>query len=621
MNFRYIRSILRTLALVAALGCGTAAQARDFGADPISQERQDEIARWIEKLSDPSWLVRRNAGEKIVSYGMDAAEQLAEAAQSLDLTLAREAKFYLSLLSRGLVRATDSDEEKELLEAYERAVPSSAHGIRFVDEYSGIRRTATLERLSFLPERRGIPLLMRIICAEDDSEWGLCAAAYIFYTLPYEIPFPIYDVRIPGALSFPDKAVWDRKNEQFASERREIVGKLSQYLDEHKHIDTPGARALRFLLEKEKLVWDAKSRLDPAERASLAEQILSDVLNFFMKQINGLSNDPTLERVGPVLQAVYCGAELLWTWGYPTESQAFLRSCSAARALSLNGILYTTSEQRTLALSLRVKMISGLVGRGFWELGEEEMVSLNSQAQPADKLLAYPIFSGICLVIGREYRAVAMLGETLSTPLIRMGFEKVNLSEDEVIGMHLHAQALAALRSGKKQELRNILLEGMGKKEPYLDLLIVAYQTATLFDEEWQKLVDEKINLRLDELLDRVKKSASEGESDGFSADEMGVWVHQNHFAWLASNTHRRLDEALQMAEAATIGTAETNAAILDTLARVHAERGNFDLAIETQKKAISVRPDDPHLLKTLREFEYRQQAAGKKTDDPASEL
>jgi len=71
-----------------------------------------------------------------------------------------------------------------------------------------------------------------------------------------------------------------------------------------------------------------------------------------------------------------------------------------------------------------------------------------------------------------------------------------------------------------------------------------------------------------------------------------------NQIAWMvvddASVARRDLDFALKAAERANELTESKDAAILDTLARVHHDRGDLDAAIEWQKQAVEQAGDDP---------------------------
>ena len=78
---------------------------------------------------------------------------------------------------------------------------------------------------------------------------------------------------------------------------------------------------------------------------------------------------------------------------------------------------------------------------------------------------------------------------------------------------------------------------------------------------------------------------------------------HHNAAAWMAAQCDRRLDDALRLAENAVKLKPET-AAYLDTLAEVHFRRGDFGRAIELEKKALALAPDDKEILEQMQKFE-----------------
>jgi hypothetical protein len=72
------------------------------------------------------------------------------------------------------------------------------------------------------------------------------------------------------------------------------------------------------------------------------------------------------------------------------------------------------------------------------------------------------------------------------------------------------------------------------------------------------------------------------------------------------------LDVALKCAQAAADATKGKDAAVLDTLAAVHAKRGDHAKAVETQTKALAASEDDDQ-KKELQATLEKYQAAAKK--------
>ena len=93
----------------------------------------------------------------------------------------------------------------------------------------------------------------------------------------------------------------------------------------------------------------------------------------------------------------------------------------------------------------------------------------------------------------------------------------------------------------------------------------------------------------------------AEGGADGPAA--------QNNLAWLNARTGRDLDAALKLARAAT--RASPSAGNLDTLAEVHYMRGEFDRAVEVERRALRLDPPEGFLREQLAKFRAAQIEAG----------
>ena len=84
-----------------------------------------------------------------------------------------------------------------------------------------------------------------------------------------------------------------------------------------------------------------------------------------------------------------------------------------------------------------------------------------------------------------------------------------------------------------------------------------------------------------------------------------------NSLAWFAATHDFHLDEALEAAQRA-VGLEPKNSNIMDTLAETYYRMGNFDKAIEVQKEALEITPDDKYLKDQLVKF-AKAKAEGKK--------
>ena len=95
-----------------------------------------------------------------------------------------------------------------------------------------------------------------------------------------------------------------------------------------------------------------------------------------------------------------------------------------------------------------------------------------------------------------------------------------------------------------------------------------------------------------------------------------------NHYAWFlgvsAPAEHRNLAKGLELSQLADRIAESKNHDILDTVAEIHFQRGDFEKAIEAQKKALQPgltgNCDRNYLEKQLKKFEKAQEEARKKS-------
>jgi Flp pilus assembly protein TadD len=77
---------------------------------------------------------------------------------------------------------------------------------------------------------------------------------------------------------------------------------------------------------------------------------------------------------------------------------------------------------------------------------------------------------------------------------------------------------------------------------------------------------------------------------------------HLNNLAWLLARCDVHLEEALELARHAT-ALSPYSAAYLDTLAEVLFRLGRGAEAVEIERRALSLRPHDPFMMRQLRRF------------------
>ena len=92
----------------------------------------------------------------------------------------------------------------------------------------------------------------------------------------------------------------------------------------------------------------------------------------------------------------------------------------------------------------------------------------------------------------------------------------------------------------------------------------------------------------------------------------------ENQFAWLVGNTEGDIDEAIRRSEH-TVRQSPGDGGVLDTLARCHYAKGNFEKAVELQKQAVELEPNIQQLKRQLALFEEALEKSQESDEESAS--
>ncbi len=92
-----------------------------------------------------------------------------------------------------------------------------------------------------------------------------------------------------------------------------------------------------------------------------------------------------------------------------------------------------------------------------------------------------------------------------------------------------------------------------------------------------------------------------------------------NQFAWLVANTEGDLDEALRCSKKA-IELSPDSSGFLDTLAHVYFARTEYEMAYQTQVKAVAMEPKSGLMNRQLEVFRKKWEASKKESEENASE-
>lgn len=564
----------------------------DFGEATVSPEVQAELDKLVEQLGNPSWKIREAAGKKLVLYGMEASETLQRAAESENLTISREAKFYLPLITQGLVHSSDPEAVKEILKDY---------------GFDSAQNLKVIHRLAELDAEQSLVPLVRILLLEHSPSLSTEAALAILWELPVPRvlhPTPsmiasearknntqdgkIYESII---LTHDDIPAIRQLRRQYATEILDHISARSQNND--------GKALLMRLLGLELKLQKAADK--PDERTQISQQTVKELVDWTGQQAR-YTPDVALQR----LETIYCAVDILGRNDCFKQAEAMMKQIQQSRVFALQTSAFSQNNaqsennQLTTHLDHRFRLIQRLASRGYWELA----------CQEGDTLMkTRGISHEITISLSHSYaQMLYSAGMYWKAELIQKQFCQELEKDEDLQEMLKHEQKLQnelrarvkyyeACREGaagrdepQKKALRQAL--EFTPEEP--DTLILAYRIAQAdaADENWKKEVEDRINKALQHLREQL-----EAEGLGNKANK------QNQFAWLAANTNRNLDEALACAQEAVQAEPESGG-IQDTLAHVFFAMGRVKQAVETQRLAAKLLPDDLEIRRNLWRFE-----------------
>ena len=526
---------------------------RDFGDKPLDPEAQAKLDALVEKLSDPSSKKREKTIGEILKFGDGAIETLQKAQSHPDFTVSECAKYCLSMMVHGVVRAADSPRVQSLLHPYDACDP--------------LQKLVLLKSLSQFPFEESFIPLMRIVMHEKNPSAARFSALAVLWVLPNIQSVPQFPLPVPEAKIFPNPEEWSARNASNREKRLETLKKLREYLASESSY-TEGKRFLERLLQLEKTAQDENVDLAPFEEMfqSLHEKI----------------NPESPIDLTVLLDFLYSSADLLLQNGHEKEAKDFFLRQTASGLTSIRKVVFHSSNERTFTQDYRVFLIQRLVLRGHWTLVPQEIALLNNDISDHEKERFLDQFLTILSTIG-EFNLAKEYAQNVRR-LLFLRLQRVQSEEqmdEKSVRLNQHIaqyQALDACLKNDYAKAKEVLLKILeAKGEPDVDLLILAWKIAVFTkDSEWLTALEKQINELLDQLENDIKADS-----------KIFPNVHEmNTYAWLAANTNRKLDDALKYADEA-VRRIPDSSGIQDTLATVYFMRGDYEKAFEIQTRAV----------------------------------
>ena len=241
----------------------------------------------------------------------------------------------------------------------------------------------------------------------------------------------------------------------------------------------------------------------------------------------------------------------------------------------------------------------------------QEIAQLNKEISDSEKKRLFKEFSTSLGVIGEFNVAREYVQNVKRLNFLRIQKTTEQEEEDEEsIRMNQQIsefQALDACMQKDYAKAKEILEKSFeAKGEPDADLMILARKIAVFTkDSEWLDVLEK----RIDETLEQTEKSIQAGSVKILSANQM------NTYAWLAANTERKLDEALEYGKEA-VRLLPDSPGIQDTLATVYFARGDYEKAFEVQTQAVTKGSEEMELWPNLERIRvYRDEKKSEKVE------
>ncbi len=588
------------------------------------EARQQKIDALIRKLGDPSWKVREDAGRKLMEYGADAEPALMAAMESTDLTTAKAAAFFYPLVANELVRATDSEALRLLLDEYEACDMSD--------------KMRLLERMRRLPAEEAASGLLRLINTETDVSLARYGMLMLLWNLPADIHFPsmmnvtdasLESPAVRALQGLPVKSVEYKAKQAayWASEKpwmEKRKAAVTEVLEQAKTLRRmkPAVEQLTKFLEMEKACLDEILRRmeqkNPPGEPLLAETLDQTYYEILQEMANPMTAQQRQLGTLGILGLSYYAMDFMDRMGFPAEADSLMKKIQGISRLNQTSAAGGASDADFWWLLLRMGWNEKLLCRGRinWALAEGER--LRQYCRTADKAFVAYDLANTYHELRKDKRAAELLGDIMTqNSLKKEGLVRLDRTEDQFTAVMKYYQAGEAWQEKDVPRAKD-LLRNAGKLWPEdTESLILAYEIGQATgDEAWQKETDERIEKLLKTFDVRIKEN---GGKDGVLPYDGGIH-DRNLYAWLAGKTHRHLAQAAIYAEA-NVKEMPHNGSVRDTLAYIYFAAGYLDDAIKHQLQAME---DNSSALEIRRNLEIFRRAKkiqdGEKPEDAASE-
>ena len=558
----------RLLTILTALALAAPAGAEVTGADAVARD----IEWQIKNLGDDSAVLRDLAVQKLARYGMTAAEALVRALSAAPPQALPQVRELLARLP--LISPDDPPEVAKALQNYSQLQASS--------------RQETGYRLTSLPVEKSAPALLRLIAYEPNEfvAWQLAARLRPWISKCRDTILAAHLPPRPATLRLlawakPDRAV-DRMEQAWAMARERLKAGG----------DTEAAGLLSLVTTELTALYRQKKQYD--------------IMETCWRQVADETKDPNaalnllallVERNQPQRVEAEWKRCADWLAGDPRALYLLARAAGARGEKQLEQDFIATARSLSPHDPEQHLFVGAYLMQQHWlDLATGEFRRVLDMVGAEERDRAFEITARLRLADIHSRRCQPdKEAEQLEAAvhLYKMFEEKGGggIITDQINNLKCRLLLLEASRHAKTGNLaaqEKALRETLKLTPNHPDAVIALVEAlrkrgAATEAAELVKATSEFYRVRIAELPDNAED--------------------YNNLAWLLANTDTSLDEARKFSNKSLELQPDT-AAYLDTLAEIYLRLGQAARAVEFQKQAVELEPENLDLAERLKNFE-----------------
>ena len=578
-----------------------AADANIAGADNAERDPPEsaQITQWIQDLGSPEFFVRERAKRRLLEAGMSAFDQLHEAQFDEDLEIALSAANLVRSIDIEWATAKDPRSLKQHLRNYSGLSESDRKTqIDQVARMEGLSATISLLRIvrfepaEPLSKSAALHFLRRLAVASHEERVALKSAATRLASQNSRKPVEWIAFAFRNDLSPKEK-----------TEGWNSFGLAEIELLRAKPRATQPEVVVNFLR------WQVEEAIRNNARESITDLInrLSDFQQTRVLDVldtcHWLSSLECWDGIVVLherFQTVFkTSAELTY---FLAESHRQLKSEEQAEGYAKAAL------DIPLELPERYRLTKDVLEtRGLFDWAEREYRRI-IESLPSERQAFFRVHLSEMLHDQERDHEAAEVREQFIVELERN--PKAFRLNDEYGTIKARAhyfRALAYRKDGKENAALEELNSALGANPDDGDVLIALYQmskTRTELRESTLKSIQEAVAGMSETIEGWAMKLEAVNLDEVIKKDiDEGLARAENEFAWVIANTEGDFDAALK---ASLDGNQRRPnfAGSIDTLAHCYAAKGDWKMAIETQKRALKLEPHSGQMKRALARFE-----------------